>query len=174
MAKLSLGSPAPPFELEGTGSKTYRLAAYKDSGVILAFYPGDVTPVCTKQFCSYRDDGDRIEALGVPMLGISPQSVESHERFAEKHGLTVPLLSDPKKTVSRAYGVVGPGGLLRRSVFLIDGEGIVRFREVALFGLRYQDVSDLERAVAEVARDGCGWARAAAVHRGLERDRAAR
>jgi peroxiredoxin Q/BCP len=151
MTKLSLGSQAPKFELHGTGSKTYSLSDYEGSGVILAFYPGDFTPVCTKQFCSYRDDGDRIEALGVPMLGISPQSVDSHERFVAKHGLTVPLLSDPKKTVSRAYGVVGPGGLLRRSVFLIDGEGAVRYRHVALFGLRYQDVSDLERAVAEVS-----------------------
>ena len=149
MAKLSIGSEAPTFELEGTGSKTYRLSDYGDNGVILAFYPGDFTPVCTKQFCSYRDDGDRIEALGVPMLGISPQSVESHERFAEEHGLTVPLLSDPNKTVARAYGVVGPGGLIRRSVFLVDGGGAVRYRQVALFGLRYQDVSDLERAVAE-------------------------
>ena len=151
MAKLSLGAAAPPFELEGTGGKTYKLSDYKGTGVILAFYPGDFTPVCTKQFCSYRDDGDRIEALGVPMLGISPQSVESHEKFAEKHGLTVPLLSDPKKSVARAYGVLGPGGLLRRSVFLVDGDGAVRYRQVALFGLRYQDVSDLERAVAEVS-----------------------
>lgn len=149
MAKLSLGSPAPEFELDGTGSKTYSLSDYEGSGVILAFYPGDFTPVCTKQFCSYRDDGDRIEALGVPMLGISPQSVASHEAFAEKHGLTVPLLSDPKKTVARAYGIVGPGGLLRRSVFLVDGDGVIRYRQVALFGMRYQDVSDLERAVAE-------------------------
>jgi peroxiredoxin Q/BCP len=149
MAKLSVGSEAPAFELPGTGSRTYRLSDYRAKGVILAFYPGDFTPVCTKQFCSYRDDGDRIEALGVPMLGISPQSVESHERFTEKHGLTIPLLSDSGKGVARAYGVVGPGGLLRRAVFLIDAKGIVRYREVALFGLRYQDVSDLERAVAE-------------------------
>ena len=149
MAKLSIGSQAPSFELAGTGSKSYKLEDYRGKGVILAFYPGDFTPVCTKQFCSYRDDGDRLEALGVPMLGISPQSVESHERFAEKHDLHVPLLSDPRKAVARSYGVVGPGGLLRRAVFLVGPEGDVRYRQVALFGLRYQDVSDLERAVAE-------------------------
>jgi len=147
MAKLRTGRQAPAFELPGTGGKIYTLAAYRGRGVILAFYPGDFTPVCTKQFCSYRDDGDRIEALGVPMLGISPQSLESHERFAAQHGLTVPLLSDPKKRVARAYGVLGPAGLVRRSIFLIDAEGIVRYRHVALFGLRYQDVGDLERAV---------------------------
>ena len=151
MAKLSVGDRAPSFELPGTGGRTYSLAEYRGRGVILAFYPGDFTPVCTKQFCSYRDDGDRIEALGVPMLGISPQSVESHERFAEEHGLTVPLLSDVGKRVARSYGVLGPGGYLRRSIFLVDGEGIVRYRQVALFGLRYQDVGDLERAVEALA-----------------------
>jgi peroxiredoxin Q/BCP len=149
MAKLSIGAQAPSFELSGTGSKTYRLEDYRGTGVILAFYPADFTPVCTKQFCSYRDDGDRIEALGVPMVGISPQSVESHQRFADRHGLQIPLLSDPGKAVARSYGVVGPGGLLRRAVFLVDGDGVVRYRQVALFGMRYQDVSDLERAVAE-------------------------
>jgi peroxiredoxin Q/BCP len=147
MAKLAAGDRAPDFELPGTGNRAYRLGDYRQSGVILAFYPGDFTPVCTKQFCSYRDDGDRIEALGVPMLGISPQSVSSHERFAATHRLTVPLASDADKEVARAYGVLGPGGYVRRAVFLVDGEGIVRYRHVALFGLRYQDVADLERAV---------------------------
>ena len=87
----------------------------------------------------------------MPMMGISPQSVESHERFAERHALTVPLLSDPGKKVARSYGVVGPGGFIRRSVFLVDGDGVVRYRHVALFGLRYQDVGDLERAVSQIA-----------------------
>jgi peroxiredoxin Q/BCP len=149
MAKLRVGDPAPDFELQGTGSTTYRLGDYRGSGVILAFYPGDFTPVCTKQFCSYRDDGDRIEALGVPLLGISPQSVESHERFTEQHGLSVPLLSDPDKSVARAYGVVGPGGLIRRAIFLVGGDGNLRYRHVAMFGLRYQDVGDLERVIGE-------------------------
>lgn len=150
MAKLDAGSRAPSFELPGTGGKVYRLSDYRGKGVILAFYPGDFTPVCTKQFCSYRDDGDRLEALGVPMIGISPQPVDSHERFVTENGLTVPLLADEDKSVAKAYGVLGPGGLLRRSVFLIDGEGIVRYKHVALFGLRYQDIGDLERAVQTV------------------------
>jgi peroxiredoxin Q/BCP len=147
MAKLRVGQSAPPFRLEGTGSRTYSLSDFAGKRLILAFYPGDFTPVCTRQFCSYREDGDRIEALGVEMVGISPQSVESHERFSTEHGLNVPLLSDPDKGVAKAYGVVGPGGFIRRSIFLIDGEGVVRYRHVALFGLRYQDVGDLERAI---------------------------
>jgi thioredoxin-dependent peroxiredoxin len=150
MAKVRIGDSAPDFELEGTGSERYTLDGFRSNGVIVAFYPGDFTPVCSKQFCSYRDDGDRIEALGVPMVGISPQSVESHERFADQHGLTVPLLSDPGKKVAREYGVLGPGGFIRRAIFLVDGEGVVCYRHVALFGLRYQDVGDLERAVSQL------------------------
>lgn len=148
--RLRVGESVPDFELAGTGDHTYRLADYRGSGVILAFYPKDFTPVCTKQFCSYRDDGDRIESLDIPMLGISPQSVDSHERFASRHGLNVPLLSDPGKRVARSYGVLGPAGFIRRAVFLVDGDGKLRYRHVALFGLRYQDVGDLERAVAEL------------------------
>jgi thioredoxin-dependent peroxiredoxin len=151
MARLKAGESAPEFVLPGTGGRIYRLSDYLGRGVVLAFYPGDFTPVCTKQFCSYRDDGDRIEALGLPMLGISPQSVESHERFAAEHGLSIPLLSDADKSTARAYGVVGPGGFVRRSIFLVDAEGRIAHRHVALFGLRYQDIDDLERAVAESA-----------------------
>jgi peroxiredoxin Q/BCP len=151
MSKLRVGSTAPDFELPGTGAKTYRLSDYLNGGVILAFYPGDFTPVCTKQFCSYRDDGDRVEALGIPMLGISPQSVDSHEAFAEKHGLRVPLLADEDKSVAKAYRVVGPGGMIRRALFLIDGEGKVRYRHIALLGLTFRDIDDLEDAVAVLA-----------------------
>ena len=150
MAKVAVGKPAPAFELPGTGGRTYRLSDYEESGVILAFYPGDFTPVCTKQFCSYRDDGDRIESLGMPMVGISPQSVESHERFSQQNDLTVPLLYDKGKRVARAYGAVGPGGFVRRSIFLVGPDGILRYRHIALFGLRYQDVGDLERIVQQV------------------------
>ena len=151
MAKLRVGDKAPEFTLQGTGSRKYSLRDFDGHGVILAFYPGDFTPVCTRQFCSYRDDGDRIQALGVAVVGISPQPMDSHERFAEQHGLTVPLLSDPEKEVAQAYGVVGPGGYVRRAIFLVDREGVIRHRHVALVGLRYQDVGDLEQAVARLA-----------------------
>src|SRR5712692_5403582 len=148
MVKLKIGQKAPDFVLPGTSDKIYRLADYLRTGVILAFYPGDFTPVCTRQFCSYRDDGDRIESLGMPMLGVSPQSVSSHERFSDKHDLHVPLLSDTDKKVAKAYGVVGLGGMIRRSVFLIDREGMIRYKHVALLGLTFRDVDDLEQAVA--------------------------
>jgi peroxiredoxin Q/BCP len=148
MAKLQIGDPAPDFELAGSGGRTYRLADYRDGWTILAFYPGDFTPICTRQFCSYRDAADHLDDLDAQVLGISPQSVESHDRFSAEHGLTVPLLADPDHETARAYGVIGPGGLVRRSIFIVDPLGIVRYRHVALLGLRYKDVEHLAGALS--------------------------
>jgi peroxiredoxin Q/BCP len=149
VAKLNVGDPAPDFELPGTGDKTYRLSDYRGRRLILAFYPGDFTAVCTKQFCSYRDQGDRLEGLGAEVLGISPQSVDSHERFVEEKRLNVPLLADEDKSVARAYGVLA-GPMVRRAIFVVDEEGVVRHRKVTLAGLTYESVDDLERAVASL------------------------
>jgi len=149
VAKVNVGDAAPDFELPGTGGKTYRLADYRGRKLILAFYPGDFTAVCTKQFCSYRDQGERLDELGAEVLGISPQSVSSHERFTEEKRLNVPLLADQDKSVARAYGVLA-GPMVRRAIFVIDEEGIVRHRKVSLAGLSYESVDDLERAVAAV------------------------
>ena len=150
MAKLNVGDRAPDFELPGTGEKTYRLADYRGRKLVLAFYPGDFTPVCTKQFCSYRDQGEKLDSIGAEVLGISPQSVESHERFTEEKQLNVPLLADEDKRVSRAYGVLA-GSMVRRAIFVIDEEGVVRYRKVTLAGLTYEAADDLQRAVASIA-----------------------
>jgi peroxiredoxin Q/BCP len=147
VAKVDVGDPAPDFELPGTGGKTYRLSDYRGRRLILAFYPGDFTAVCTRQFCSYRDQGDRLDELGADVLGISPQSVESHERFTEEKRLNVPLLADEDKEVARAYGVLA-GPMVRRAIFVIDEDGVVRHRKVTLAGLTYESVEDLERALA--------------------------
>jgi peroxiredoxin Q/BCP len=149
VAKLNVGDPAPDFELPGTGEKTYCLADYRGRKLVLAFYPGDFTAVCTKQFCSYRDNSDKLDQLGADVLGISPQSVDSHERFSEEKRLNVPLLADEDKSVARAYGVLA-GPMVRRAIFVIDEEGIVRHRKVTLAGLTYESVDDLERAVAAI------------------------
>jgi len=166
VAKLDPGDRAPEFELPGTGGKTYRLADYRGRKLILAFYPGDATTVCTKQFCSYRDEGDRIDRLGAEVLGISPQSLESHEHWVKEQELNVPLLADVDLAVSKRYGVTGwlgplarlteledtPGGrYVKRSIFIVDEEGIVRHRQVSRTGARYESVADLERALAAIA-----------------------
>jgi len=163
MAKVDVGDPAPDLELPGTGGKTYRLSDYRGRNVVLAFYPGDATTVCTQQFCSYRDNGDRIDQLDADVLGISPQSVDSHEHWVEEQSLNVPLLADVDLAVSRRYGVTGwlgplarfteldetPGGrYIMRAIFVIDGEGIVRYKHVSRTGSTFQTVEDLEQAVA--------------------------
>jgi len=149
MAKLKAGDPAPDFELPGTGGKTYRLSDYRGQKLILAFYPGDFTAVCTKQFCSYRDEGERLDGLGAKVLGISSQSVDSHERFVTEKSLNVPLLADEDKEVARAYGVV-MGPMVRRSTFVVDEEGIVRHAKVSRTSLGYDSVEDLEQALAAI------------------------
>jgi peroxiredoxin Q/BCP len=150
LGKIDVGDEAPQFELEATGGHVQRLTDHRGRWVILAFYPGDFTPVCTRQFCSYRDGADRLDELDADVLGISPQSVASHERFASEHHLTVPLLADPEHATARAYGVVAPGGLVRRSIFIVDPDGVVRYRHVALLGLRYRDVERLAEALESV------------------------
>jgi thioredoxin-dependent peroxiredoxin len=109
--------------------------------------------VCTRQVCSYRDASGGLDGLDAEVLGISPQSVDSHDRFAAEHGLTVPLLADPDQATARAYGVLGPAGLVRRAIFIVDPEGIVRYRHVSLLGLRYRTAPQLAEALAR-AREG--------------------
>jgi peroxiredoxin Q/BCP len=149
MAKVDVGDAAPDFELPGTGGKTYKLSDYRGRKLVLAFYPGDFTAVCTKQFCSYRDQGEKLDQIVADVLGISPQSVESHERFTQEKSLNVPLLADEDKSVAKAYGVLA-GPMVRRAVFVIDEQGIIRHRKVTLVGLSFESVDDLEQAVAAI------------------------
>jgi thioredoxin-dependent peroxiredoxin len=150
MGMPSVGDAAPGFELPGTGGRTYRLADYRGRWLVLAFYPGDFTPTCTRQFCSYRDHGPELDALDAQMLGISPQGVDSHERFVAEHSLNVPLLADQDKAMARAYGVLGPGGYVRRAIFIVDPEGVVRHREVALLGLGFTGLDEIAERLAGV------------------------
>lgn len=165
MAKVDVGDAAPDFELPGTGGQAFRLSDHRGRNVVLAFYPGDATTVCTKQFCSYRDNAERLDALDAEVVGISPQSVDSHERWVEEQQLNVPLLADEDLAVSRRYGVTAwlgplarftelvdvPGGrYVMRSIFIVDGEGIVRHRHVSRTGATYQSVGDIERALASL------------------------
>jgi thioredoxin-dependent peroxiredoxin len=165
MAKVDVGDAAPDFELPGTGGQTFKLSDRRGHNVVLAFYPGDATRVCTAQFCSYRDNSERLDQLDAEVVGISPQSVDSHERWTREKELNVPLLADEDLDVSKRYGVTAwlgplarlteledtPGGrYVMRAIFVIDGEGIVRHRHVSRTGSTYQSVDDLERALASL------------------------
>jgi peroxiredoxin Q/BCP len=144
-----VGHPAPDFELPGT-TGTFRLSDHRGERVVLLFYPGDGTPVCTRQFCSYRDHAEDFAGLGATVVGISAQDVESHERFTSKHSLTVPLLADARGSVAKAYGAHSRLGT-KRAVIMIDENGIVRYRHDHLLGLSYQSVDQLRDALATLA-----------------------
>ena len=146
--RARVGDPAPDFELPGTHG-TFRLSDHRGERVVLLFYPGDFTPVCTRQFCSYAERAEEVDDLDATVVGISSQGIESHERFVAKHGLNIPLLADEDCAVARAYGVHARVVGTRRAVVIVDGEGVVRYRHDHLLGLDYQSVDDLRRALAE-------------------------
>lgn len=146
MAKTpQVGEEAPDFELEGTDG-TFRLSDHRGERVVLLFYPGDDTPVCTRQFCSYRDRPEDLAALNATVVGISAQDLDSHERFRTRHALTVPLLADVGGKVASAYSAFSRLGT-RRAAIVIDERGTVRYRHDHLLGLDYQNVDDLRGAL---------------------------
>ena len=144
---VGVGDESPDFELPGTGSRSYRLSEYRGQVVVVVFYPGDNTPVCTRQLYSYNDELSQFQDVGAQVLAISTQSVESHDQFADRHGFGFPLLADTDKEVARAWGVLGPLGFLRRSVFIVDGAGVIRYAHRALAGVTFRGVDELVSAV---------------------------
>ncbi len=139
------GSDAPDFTLPGIvlvdgvpQHRAFTLSAEHGHPVVLAFYPGDDTPVCTRQLCSYTANAADFAGLDAIVWGISSQDVDSHARFAQKRDITVPLLADPAKQVIKAYGVSGPLGT-KRSVFVIDAAGQVAWQHSSAIGLTYKD-----------------------------------
>jgi peroxiredoxin Q/BCP len=148
MAKTpQIGEAAPDFELPGTDG-TFKLSEHRGERVVLLFYPGDNTMVCTKQFCSYRDRADDFASLNATVVGISSQDLASHEAFTAKHGLTVPLLADVDKAVAKSYSAFSQRLGIKRAVIVIDERGIVRHRHDHLLGLDFQSVDDLKIALS--------------------------
>jgi peroxiredoxin Q/BCP len=153
MASPAPGQPAPDFTLDGIedgARRTFSPSDARGSALVLAFYPGDDTMTCTKQLCSYQDDLSLLTGLGAQLWGISPQGLDSHERFAAKRGLSVPLLADPDRVAIKAYGVNGPLGHVKRSVFVLDTDGVVRWSHVSSLGITYQDTEKIAAALREL------------------------
>lgn len=134
---LRSGDAAPDFTLPGTGGRDYTLSAERGRPVVLAFYPGDDTKICTEQLTHYNDDLATIAGVGATLWALSPQDVASHERFAGKYGFRFPLLADVDKAVGQAYGVVGPLGFYRRSIFVVDAAGTVAYVHRSVSGTTY-------------------------------------
>src|SRR3954453_13875870 len=152
-----IGEPAPDFTLPGTtgdeaSRRDYPLSGVLRPPVIVVFYPGDNTPVCTRQLTEYTNDIDEFAEVDAQILAISPQSVESHEGFSCKQGgFAFPLLADEDKEVGRAFGILGPLGLYRRSAFVIDGEGVIRYAHRAMAGLTFRPTNELVEAVKKAS-----------------------
>jgi thioredoxin-dependent peroxiredoxin len=139
-----IGTTAPDFTLPGVSvaggtaeRADYTLSAQRGKPLVLAFYPGDNTSVCTRQLCSYTSGLDGFTELGAAVWGISPQDVVSHEAFARKYDLGFPLLADVGLAVTGQYGISLGGVGLRRSVFVIDAEGVLRWKHVTLVGMTF-------------------------------------
>ena len=143
------GDRAPDFTLEGVPEGRYSLAEQRGKVVVLAFYPGDFTPVCTRQLRQYEAQREKLVATGATLWAISTDNLEKHERMAKSYALSFPLLADTGAKVTQAYGVRSLLGSARRSVFLIDREGIVRYRHEDPLSLSYRSVDDILAALQQ-------------------------
>ncbi|HMS89441.1 MAG TPA: peroxiredoxin [Acidimicrobiales bacterium] len=147
----SSGDPAPDFELPGVVDghrSSYRLSELAGHPVVLVFYPGDNTPVCTRQLNAYSTDVARFSELDARILAISPQGLDSHEAFAENEGgFAFPLLADEDKAVGRSYGVLGPMGFYRRCVFVVDGAGRLAYVHRGFAGSTFRRSDELVEAI---------------------------
>ena len=144
---VAVGDKAPGFTLLGSGGKSYSLSDYAGKPVVLVFYPCDNTPVCTKQLCSYNNELAQFTDIGAQVLGISAQDVASHDAFSAKHDFGFPLLADTEKEVAGAYGVVGLLGMMRRSIFVLDAQGVLRYVHRSSVGLTFRPVDELVTAL---------------------------
>ncbi|MCB1734203.1 MAG: peroxiredoxin [Gammaproteobacteria bacterium] len=148
---LQVGEAVPELVLNDQEGKATTLSdLIGETGLIVYFYPADFTPVCTREACTFRDQWPDLTALGVRVVGISPQDEGSHARFAAEHELPFPLLADPEKVAIKAFGVQGPLGIgVRRATFLVGKDGKVKARAVADFFL-----GDHKALIEQVLRGG--------------------
>lgn len=131
--KLKEGDPAPAFTAPVTGGGTVKLSDFKGKNVVLYFYPKDDTPGCTKEACAFRDQFAQFRKRGVEILGVSVDPVKAHDKFATKHKLPFPLVSDADKQIVAAYGVWGEKMFMGRKyqgthrvTFLIGPDGLIK------------------------------------------------
>lgn|GEM_PF-140425 len=134
----NVGQLAPEIDLLDGDGKRWKLSEARGRAVVLVFYPGDETPVCTKQLCSIRDNWARYRQTGAEVIGINTDSVEKHQSFAANHNLPLRLLSDEESTVVRAYDMKSPLWI-KRGIVVIDKDGYIRYRKVVFPAFRPSD-----------------------------------
>lgn len=127
---LSVGTKAPDFSnVEATGNAKVSLSDYSGKYLIMVFYPKDQTPGCTQQLCALRDDQAMFKDLNTEIIGVNPDGLESHERFAAAQSYKFPILVDEGKAISKAYGALKPEGGIQRTVYIVGPDGTVVFAE---------------------------------------------
>jgi peroxiredoxin Q/BCP len=146
---LKLNDPAPDFTLHDDKGQTFSLSEHRGEKVLLVFYPGDNTPVCTRQLCEYRDGIEAFEGLGVRVVGISKDDASSHQKFREKHDLPFTLLSDTDLEVAEKYDSKGIMGM-KRSIFLVDEQGVIRYLHIESLALFRRSKDELVEAIAQL------------------------
>lgn len=149
---LQVNDEAPDFVLNDEEGRPFSLRDHRGEMLLLVFYPGDDTPVCTRQLCDYRDGIEAFEGLGVRVVGISKDGAESHRAFKEKHNLPFTLLSDPDLGVAAAYDSRGLLGM-KRSVFLIDETGLIRYRHVETLSVFRRAREEIIAAIEQAQSD---------------------
>ena len=145
---MNIGETAPDFTLKDGSGNDWTLSAHRGKVVVLMFYPGDDTPVCTKEMCSVRDHWSDYQASGAEVVGISTDSVESHDKFSQKYDLPLRLLSDEKGEVRDLYGAKSLiPGRTGRAEFVVDPEGRVAYQKVRPIGLFRPSDEDILAAI---------------------------
>jgi peroxiredoxin len=142
-----VGDAAPDFTLPSTRGTITLSKALEQGAVLLVFYPGDDTPVCTKQLCNYRDNLDLFRDLGVQVIAINPQSEDSHRKFADKHQLPFPVVADAGKAVCTTYGAINFLGMAKRALVLVGRDGKIKWRRTD-FPIFHQSAADVKTAIA--------------------------
>lgn len=132
---ISTGTEAPDFTLQDHHGNAVSLQDYRGSYVVLIFYPGDNTLVCTRQLCNYRDNWEEFQQRNIMLLGINPAPVEMHKEFANKYNFPFPLLADTDRSVGKLYGAIGFLGITKRAYVLIDPAGKILYSEKELTAL---------------------------------------
>jgi len=140
---------APEIKLAADDGTEFVLSDHLGARILLVFYPGDNTPVCTRQLCEYRDGVESFADLGVTVVGISSDGLESHRKFRQKHELPFVLLSDEDLEIADRYGCKGLLGM-KRAVFLVDEAGIIRYAHIEVLALFKRSASELLAVIAKL------------------------
>lgn len=156
-SSIRVGSKAPDFKLPDPDLKMHSLKDYKGKKIVLAFFPAALSPICTKEMCTFRDSFDELESAGAQILAISVDGPFANKQFIEMHNLNFPVLSDYARKVIRKYNVVMPNLLhvkgynaAKRSIFVLDSKGIIRYKWISNDPLIEPNYNEIKEVIKEV------------------------